>query len=221
MKAFPIFVVLGAAGLFVAHYLAFVYAPMEVEMRAIQRIFYFHVPSAWMCYLGFLICSGASVAYLWTRKAKYDAVALAAGEVGLVFGVVVLVTGPLWARGAWGVWWRWEPRLTSMMLLFLMFAAYWVLRTFGGQSSGVRRFAAILSIFGAPNIFFVHYAVAKWGGVHPPTPSITPEMRVALYSTLAVVMVVFFLLLRLRFRMHRDMLVVRSIRRRINRMRSA
>lgn len=222
MKVFPIFLVLGAIGLFAVHYLAFVYAPMEVTMRAIQRVFYFHVPSAWLCYLGFIICFGASVGYLYNRKAKLDAIALSAAEVGLLFGGVVLTSGPLWARGAWGVWWRWEPRLTSMALLVLIFAAYWVLQTWGGRTGGVRRFAAVLAVFGTPNIFFVHYAVKKWRGEHPDGVTseggMTPEMRVALYTTLAVLMVVFFVLLRLRYRMHRDELTARALRRRLARL---
>lgn len=221
MRAFPIFTAIGAVGLFAVHWLAFVYAPMEATMRAVQRIFYIHLPAAWLCYLGFIICFGASIGYLYNRKARLDAVALSAAEVGLVFGGVVLTTGPLWARAAWGVWWKWEPRLTTLALLILIFAAYWVLQTYGGRTSGVRRFAAVLAVFGTPNIFFVHYAVKKWQGDHPDGVvggGMTNDMRVALYTNLAILMVVFFVLLRLRYRMHRDALTARALRRRLARI---
>lgn len=222
MKVFPVVVGLCAAGVFATHYLAFAGVPMEATMGAAQRIFYYHVPSAWLCFLGFMICFVASLGYLYTRKTRWDAVALSAAEVGLVFGVIVLTTGPLWARAAWGVWWKWEPRLTSMALLILIFGAYWTLRTFGGQTDGVRRLGAVLAIFGTPNIFFVHYAVKKWRGDHPDgvtsSGGMEPSMRVALYSSLAVLLVVFIIMLRQRYVMHRDALTVRAIRRRLARL---
>ncbi len=222
MKLFPVMAVVGAAAVAAAHYLTFIVAPMERTMGAAQRIFYFHVPSAWLCYLGFILGFVGSIVYLYNRKAKADAFALAAVEVGLCFGLIVLLTGPLWARAAWGVWWKWEPRLTSMALLFLIFAAYWVLRSFGGRGEGVRRFAAVLAVFGAPNILFVHVAVKKWRGDHPDmvvSNGLTSDMRLALYPSLLALLIVFFLLLHLRYRAHRDALTVQAIRRRLARLR--
>ena len=128
-------IILGAIGMFIAHYLVFIYAPMESTMRAAQRIFYFHLPSAWLCYIGFIMCAGWSLRYLMTQKSEHDALALASAEVGLTFGIIVLTTGPLWARAAWGVWWKWEPRLTTMAILFLIFTCYWVIRSFGGDNA--------------------------------------------------------------------------------------
>jgi heme exporter protein C len=218
MKWFPVLLVLAAAGITTAHWMAFDYVPMEATMGAIQRIFYFHVPSAMLCYLGFGLCFAGSITYLYNRKARADAFALASAEVGLIFGLVVLVTGPLWARAAWGTWWKWEPRLTTMALLVLIFAAYWVLRTFGGRSDGVRRFAAVLAVFGAPNIFFVHIAVERWRGDHPPSVALEPEMKIALYTAMASLMVVFGLLTHLRYRAHVDALSVGMLRRRFARL---
>ena len=221
MKAFPIVTVLAAIGIVIGHYLAFAYVPMETTMRAVQRIFYFHVPSAFMTYLGFILCFGGSIVYLYNRKARADAFALAAAEVGLVFGLVVLTTGPLWARAAWGAWWVWEPRLTSMMLLFLIFSAYWVLRIYGGRSEGVRRLASMLAVFGTPNIIFVHIAVKKMGGVHPDRvveSGLGQDMRLALYVALSALVVTFALLLRIRYRTHCDALTVRALNRRLARL---
>ena len=122
-SAFIKYIVPGAAlAMIVCHYLVFVYVPMEPVMRAVQRIYYFHVPSAMMTYLGFVLCFIGSLGYLLTRKSKFDVFAYASAEVGLIFGLIVLTTGPLWARGAWERWWTWEPRLVSMSLLMLIFA---------------------------------------------------------------------------------------------------
>ncbi|MCA9524807.1 MAG: cytochrome c biogenesis protein CcsA, partial [Myxococcales bacterium] len=137
---------------------------------------------------------------------------------GLIFGVVVLVTGPLWAKAAWGVWWKWEPRLTTMAILFMIFSGYRLLRAFGGDGPGVRVFAAVLAVFGAPQIYFVHIAVSRWQGDHPNNVVMEPEMRVALYSNLGLMMIVFFLLLRLRYRVRRDALTVSALKRRLARM---
>ncbi|MCB9527107.1 MAG: cytochrome c biogenesis protein CcsA [bacterium] len=221
MKPYPILVALAAVLVIVAHYLVFVHVPMEATMGAVQRIFYFHVPSAMLCYLGFIGCFVASIGYLLNRKAKWDAFAFASAELGLVFGLIMLTTGPLWARPVWGVWWNWEPRLTSASLLVLIFAAYWVLRSFGGAGEGVRRFAAVLAVFGTPNIYFVRLAVERWGGVHPNTGVAMrsdPTIRATMYICLAILLLVFALLLVSRYRLHRDTLTVRALRRRLARL---
>ena len=213
-----VWIMLASIGLFVAHYLAFVFVPMELQMGAAQRIFYFHLPSAWLCYLGFLICAGSSATYLITRKSKHDAFALAAAEVGLIFGAVVLVTGPLWARAAWGVWWKWEPRLTTMAILILIFACYWVMRSVDRQSNEIRVFSSVLSIMGVPTIIFVHIAVTRWRGDHPNNVQLETDMRIALYSCLLIFIIVFSLLVRLRFKVHMQERVASALSRRLSRL---
>ena len=211
-------IILGMLGMFVAHYLVFVYAPMESTMRAAQRIFYFHLPSAWLCYIGFIMCAGWSLRYLMSQKSEHDALALASAEVGLTFGVIVLTTGPLWARAAWGVWWKWEPRLTTMAILFLIFTCYWVIRSFGGDQAGIRKFGAVLAVLGAPNIFFVHIAVTRWRGDHPNNVGLEPEMRVVLYSCLLIFIIIFSLLVRLRYRIHMEERTAAALSRRLSRL---
>ena len=217
-KSALIWTLVAAAGMFLAHWLVFIYAPMEGTMRAVQRIFYFHLPSAWLCYIGFIMCAGASLMYLLKQKSEHDALALASAEVGLTFGVIVLTTGPLWARAAWGVWWKWEPRLTTMAILFLIFASYWVIRTFGGDSSPLRKFGAVLAVLGAPNIFFVHIAVTRWRGDHPNNIQLEPEMRVVLYSCLLIFIVVYSLMLRLRYRVHMEERTASALSARLSRL---
>jgi heme exporter protein C len=221
VKAFPLLTALGAAAIFAAIYMVFWFAPMEAEMGAIQKIFYFHVSSAWLCFLGFLMSAVASAGYLWGKGPKWDLFALSSVELGLLFGLIVLITGPIWARPVWGVWWKWEPRLTTMLLLVLFYSAYWVLRVYGGESDGVRRFAAALGVFGAPNIYFVHIAVKKWRGQHPDViqgGGLHPDMWKAVWVSFAALGLVFGLLLTLRYRVRRDERTVRTLRRRLARL---
>lgn len=218
MKPFKIATVVAALSVVAAHYLVFVYVPMEKTMGAAQRIYYFHVPSAMLFYLGIACCFVGSLGYLLTRKARWDVFAQSSAEVALAFGVVVLVTGPLWAKAAWSVWWKWEPRLTTMAILFLIFCAYWALRSFGGRSDGVRTFAAVLAVLGTPNIYFVNQAVKRWGGVHPPAVETTSEMKIVKWTCLAILMLVFALILTLRYRARREHLAMLTLKRRFARL---
>jgi heme exporter protein C len=148
-------------------WMIFFYAPVEARMGIVQKIFYFHVPAAYAMYVGFVICAIASAGYLIKRKPSWDAVAVSAAEVGLVFCAIMLTTGPLWARKAWGVWWTWDPRLTTTMLAGMIFASYVVLRSFGEAGDAERRFAAALAIVGLFLLPVIHYSVQRWRGTHP------------------------------------------------------
>jgi heme exporter protein C len=134
-RAFPIFAVLTALLLSYALYEALVAAPTEKTMGDVQRIFYYHVPSAWTAFLLFLINFVASVVYLIRRSHTADIVAVVTAEVGVVFCTVVLVTGPLWARPVWGIWWTWDVRLTSTLVLWLIYVSYLMLRRSMSRSS--------------------------------------------------------------------------------------
>jgi heme exporter protein C len=136
-------------------------------MGIVQKIFYFHVPSAYSMYIGATACFIGSVGYLLRPTDTWDALGRAGAEVAVVFGSIVLVTGPLWAAKAWGYYWTWDPRLTSSMLQVLVYAAYLVLRAFAGDGQGERKFAAALGVIGAANLPIIHYSVQKWGGQHP------------------------------------------------------
>lgn len=145
----------------------FLRAPIEARMGIVQKIFYFHVPSAYAMYIGATACFVGSVGYLLKPRDARDALARAGAEVAIVFGAIVLVTGPLWAAKAWGYFWTWDPRLTTAMLSWLIYVAYTVLRAFSGDGPGERKFAAALGILGAANLPIIHYSVQKWGGQHP------------------------------------------------------
>src|SRR5712692_5457127 len=118
-----------AALVALAGYSALFLAPTERTMGLIQRIFYFHVPSAWTGFVAFFIVCVASVAYLLKRAPKWDWLAVSAAEVGVAYFTAVLVTGPIWAKPVWGIWWTWDARLTSTFVLWLLYASYLLLRT--------------------------------------------------------------------------------------------
>ena len=160
--------VLVATALFVVTInVVFLRAPVEKTMGIVQKIFYFHVPSAYAMYIGAAACCVGSVAYLLKPTDARDALARAGAEVAVVFGAIVLTTGPLWAAKAWGYYWTWDPRLTTAMLSVLIYVAYLVLRAFTGDGQAERRFAAGLGILGAANLPIIHFSVQKWSGQHP------------------------------------------------------
>ena len=150
-----------------ALYTIFVVAPVEQQMGIVQKIFYFHVPSAYAMYIGFFVSAVGSAVYLLKRSPRWDAVAVAGAEVGTLFCLIVLLTGPLWARKAWGVWWTWDPRLTTTLLSGMIFAAYLALRSMGDAGEVEKRFAAGLALLGLVNLPLIHYSVQRWRGVHP------------------------------------------------------
>ncbi|MEO8482610.1 MAG: cytochrome c biogenesis protein CcsA [Acidobacteriota bacterium] len=162
-----------AAGMFLAAPFVIDTAPYESTMGLVQRIFYFHVPNAVLMILTSTLCGVASAIYIVGRRPVADYVALSAAELTVVLGVIVLLTGPLWARKSWGVWWAWEPRLTSTLIMWLVFSSYLLLRRFGGAGSEL--LAAAVGIFGAVLSPFVYWSVNMWRTLHP-TTSVLPTL---------------------------------------------
>jgi len=185
---FTIFAVLTAVLLSYGLYQALVVAPTEQTMGEVQRIFYYHVPSAWAAFCLFFVNLVASIWYMVRRNRKADALALAAAEVGVVFCTIVLVTGPLWARPVWGIWWTWDLRLTLTLVLWLIYVAYLILRKFStsGQTPVI---AAVLAIFGALDVPLVYFSIWFFRTQHPQPVvggggSIDPRMLHAFFINL-------------------------------------
>ena len=184
-------------------------APMEATMGDVQRIFYYHVPSAWTAFLLFFLNFGASIYYLAKRSAAADALAVSSAEVGLVFTTVVLLTGPIWARPVWGIWWTWDARLTSTLVLWLIYVSYLLLRRYStaGQNPVL---ASVLAIFGAVDVVFVYMAI-RWFRTQHPQPvigggegsGIDPRMLHALLSNWAAFLALAAMVLWLRYRLER------------------
>lgn len=153
-------------------------APVESTMGFVQKIFYFHVPSWMVMFLAAFVCGMASAVYLFAGRPGADRLAIAAAELVAVFGLIGLVTGPLWGRKAWGVWWQWDARLTLSLVVWLIFVGYLLLRRYGGP--GANKLAAVLALFGMVNVPFVYWSVNVWRTVHPSTAvvmTLQPGMR--------------------------------------------
>ncbi len=191
----------------------FFVAPREATLGISQKIFYFHVASAMNMMVLFGLCGVCGLLYLlaWGRPGRFtacvDGLAVACAEVGVMLGAIVLVTGPLWARKAWGTWWTWEPRLTLSLMVFLLFLAYLALRAFAGSERFGRGVASGLAVAGLPALYFIHFAVERWGGAHPQVVFRgglqNPEMRVAFYLSLAALSLVSVALVATRFSLER------------------
>ena len=212
-KIAPIARVIGGIALVniaVALYMALFYAPTEKTMGDVQRIFYFHVPSAWVGFLAFFVVFVASLMYLGRRERRWDALALSAAEIGVVFTTLVLLTGPLWAKVAWGAFWVWDARLTTTLVLWMIYIGYLMLRN---NADGERRarFAAVLGIVGFLDVPIIYISVELWRTMHPSlligqsgglAPPMTQTLMVALLSF--TLLFVFLLIQRVRLEQARD-----------------
>lgn len=183
---------------------AFIEAPTEAQMGDVQRIFYFHAPAGIAAFLAFAVTGVASFLYLWRRSLLYDVVAHASAEAGLIFCTIVLVTGPLWARPVWGTWWTWEARLTTTLVLWLIYVSYVLVRRYTDNRDQQARFAAVLGIIGALDIYIVYRSVTWWRGLHPVVlqPSggggLDPEMRSVFLFCIFVYLTLYACLMAIR-----------------------
>lgn len=189
--------------------LIFFVAPVEAQMGIVQKIFFFHVPSAYAMYIGFAVSALGSALYLRSSRERWDALGVAGAEVGFVFCAIVLVTGPLWARKAWGLWWTWDPRLTTTLLSGLIFLSYLSVRGFGRPGRLERRLSAGLAVLGVLNIPLIHYSVQRWRGQHPKVISsggggIHPDMMPALWSGFITFTALAALMIWVRYRVERN-----------------
>jgi heme exporter protein C len=177
-------------------------APFESTMGLVQKIFYYHMPSAAVFLIAALVCGYQSVRFLVSRDPRHDRLAWAAAEVLVLFGAIALVTGPLWARKAWGVWWQWDVRLTSSLMGWMIGVAYLLVRKYGGPGSD--KLAAGLALFGMANVPFIYISVNYWRTIHPTTnvvPSLPVSMGVPFWFCFSAFMLLFVLLLKLRVRL--------------------
>ena len=182
------------AAMFAYAPIAIANAPYESTMLLIQKIFYFHVP-AWMAmYAGIAICGVASAVYLFKSRPAADRLAVAAAELIVLFGAIGLVTGPLWGRKAWGVWWQWDARLTMALLVEMIFIGYLLVRRYGGP--GADKLAAAVAIFGMANVPFVYVSVNIWRTVHP-LNTVVPTLKAGMFGPFWFCSMAFLLLFTL------------------------
>jgi heme exporter protein C len=190
------------AALFAYAPIAIANAPYESTMGLVQKIFYFHVPSWFAMFTAIGICGVASLVYLFKGKPAADRVAFASAEIAVLFGLMGLITGPLWGRRAWGVWWQWDARLTIALLLELIFISYLLVRKYGGVGSD--KLAAAVGLFGTAVVPFVYQAVNIWRTVHPKTsvvPTLPSTMGGPFWLCVAAYMLLLAVLLTMRLRL--------------------
>lgn len=200
-KARPVIWGLALVMIAVSLWAAIARAPIEAQMGIVQKIVYIHVPSAIATLVAFALTFAASIAYLATRSRTWDAIAASSCEVGMVFATIVLVSGPLWARSAWNTWWTWEPRLTTFLILWILYGGYHVVRA--SVSPGSKRtVSAVLGIILFVNLPIVWKSVQWWrGSLHPRSVTMTGEMRQALILSMAAWLVFFVAVFQERLRL--------------------
>lgn len=188
-------------------YFAFFYAPVERVMGIVQKIFYFHVASAWIGFFAFFVTFAASILYLITKKYAFDDIASASAEIGLAFCTIVILTGPLWAKPAWGKFWTWDPRLTSTLLLWFIYVGYIMLRQFMDESDRRAKFSAAVGIIGFIDVPVVFLSIQWWNNtIHPNVVQkggggLHPDMFTAMLVCLLVFTIIYISLLIRRLRL--------------------
>lgn len=175
--------IIAIAGIFAGLNLALIifYSPLVPEQEWAQKIFYYHVPLAWNFFLAYFITMIYSLLYLKTRNEKYDISALAWAETGTLFCLLVLITGPIWATPIWGKPWTWEPRLTSTLVIFLIYLIYFMVREFSDTREKAMRFAAVISILAFVDVPIIYFAVDMWAPelqAHPARTTISESSEI-------------------------------------------
>lgn len=193
---------------FLAIYLALLYAPFINEPnlipRVAQKIFYFHVPGAWIGFFAFFVVFVCSIAFLKTSDRRYDSIAQVSAEIGVIFSTITLVTGPIWGKAAWGAWWDWgEPRLVTFLVLWLLYIGYMILNRSVSEDFRRARYAAVFGIVAFIDVPIVFLSVRWYRTVHPGQPilergGLSPEMRLAFFLLLFVFTILFYLILKTR-----------------------
>lgn len=169
MRRYLLYVIGAVAAVTLARnlYMILMVLPDEARQDAIWRIFTFHLPAAIVSFTGFFLALGFSILYLWKRDLRWDAIAASVTEVSFALAIVTLVTGSIWARIIWGVWWAWDPRLTSYFICLLIYSGYLMLRRVIEDPTTRGRLSAVLSVFGTVNIVIVWKSIEWWNTLHP------------------------------------------------------
>jgi len=193
--------VLAFLSLVVATYFALIYAPTEAVMGEVQRLFYFHVGTAWVGMLGFMFAAGFGIVYLATKNLKWDVVSVAAVEISVMFFFLTIALGSIWARPVWNTWWTWDPRLTTAAITELIFIAYFMLRAGIEDPERRARFGAVYTILGGLSVPITFLAIRLFRTIHPVVfgtavegqeqMAMTPDMRVAFVVAMIAFSIIF------------------------------
>jgi heme exporter protein C len=205
--------ILGVLGLglsVAAAVIALAVVPADAEQGDVQRLMYLHVPSAWLAYLAFFVVFVGSVQYLRTRRTRWDRVAHASAEIGVLFTALAIALGSLWGKPVWGVWWTWDPRLTTTAILLLIYVGYLAVRRVSDSPGQRTKWGAVVGVIGFVDVPVVHLSVTWWRSLHQPpsvlragAPSLAPPMLLTLLLAVAAFTVLYVYLLVLRLRVER------------------
>ena len=197
-------------GLAVTALLSLAIAPPDAVQGEVQRLMYLHVPSAWLAYQAFFVVFIGSIAYLKTKNRRWDDLALASAEIGVLFTVLTIVLGSLWARPTWGTWWTWDPRLTTTVVLLMIYVSYLAVRRMSKELQRGRKWAAVLGIVGFIDVPIIHLSVVWWRTIHqqasvirPDGPTMAPVMLWTLLTAFVACLILYTYLLVVRMRVGR------------------
>jgi heme exporter protein C len=212
------------AGLLIMTELYYIFLKLsdEVSQGAVYRIMFFHIPAAMMDFLMYFVALVASIGFLVTKKYSYDSVAVAAVEVGTMFCALNLITGSIWGREAWGIWWAWDARLTSQLICFLLYAGYLILRPAIEDPTQRATFAAVLAIFSFADVPIVYFSIQWWRTQHPApvltTGGLAPEMKAPLWGMMLAFILLGTALMMVRLRQESITREIDSLRRQAHAM---
>lgn len=197
-------------------YMVYAYVPTDKETGIVQRIFYFHVPLAWIAFFAFFLVLFGSIQYLRKRTTEWDIFASSSAEIGVIFTGLVLITGSIWAKPTWGVWWVWDNRLTTSLILWLIYIAYFILRAYISEAEKRARLSAVLGIIGFIDVPIVALTISLSRTQHPGPlifhGGLTPPMIFTLMVCVAAFTVLYFLLLTERTAMKRNEYEVKAFK---------
>jgi len=216
--------VISAVAMAVALFVVFLVAPREAVMGDVQRIFYFHVSSAWVGYLALFVAFCGSLFFLLRRERCWDRLALCSVEIGLVFMTGAIITGSIWAKATWGVWWTWEPRLTTSAVLWAIYASYLTMRRAVEDQGRRARVSAVYSVLGFVAVPINFMAIRWWRTVHPLVfdsggSNLSPAMLATLIFSVATFTLLYSTLLAFRLGLERMSEQVQQLRRRADQRR--
>ena len=182
-----------AVGMAATLWLVFMWVPTEQNLGISQRIFYFHVPLGWLGMVSIVIVAFASVMHLVTGRRRWDDLAYSTAELGIIFATLILVTGAIWAKPAWGVWWVWDPKLTTTLVLWFIYAGYLMIRVYGPAGTQGKRFASVIALIGAIDAPIIYKATDWWRTAHPDN-NIPSDLNSQMLLTLLASVIAFTIL---------------------------
>ena len=188
-------------------YMVYMWVPTEQNLGVSQRIFYFHVPLGWIGMISIMVVAAASIMHLFTGRQKWDDLAYSTAEIGIIFASLILVTGAIWGKPVWGVWWTWDAKLTTTLVLWFIYVGYLMVRAYGPAGTQGKRFASVIALIGAIDAPIIYKATDWWRSAHPErnVPSdLNEQMLLTLLVSVLTFTILYVYLLMERYSLRRS-----------------